>query len=146
MFARSEGRLTAYDAESGTVRWQVDPPGFGGVSVADDTVYTTTSERELVAVDAENGSVRWRFQLDGDYIGSFGTWPVVTGKTVYAASEQRSAGRNPPVLYALDADSGDPRWSRELPDDSLPPAVHGGRLYLPTYDAENRQGRLYAFE
>jgi alcohol dehydrogenase (cytochrome c) len=77
------GELVAIDIASGRVRWDRRLPHgeYGGATVTNDLVLTTTYDGAAWALDRRDGSVRWRGRLPAASIS-----PVaVTGDTVLAA-------------------------------------------------------------
>ena len=62
-----DGRLTALDAKSGHLRWQV-ATGAASVeqpTVFEDTIYFGTSDGLFFALDASTGNLRWQYQTGG---------------------------------------------------------------------------------
>jgi outer membrane protein assembly factor BamB len=127
---QSRGRLSVYDTADGGELLQVpfeetpqSPAVADGVAyVATSDVWADTLGRDgvLVAV-AHDGTERWRFEPDA----GLGT-PVVADGTVYASPFHASGA----PLVALDADSGDELWRRELAVSGPELAVAGETLYV----------------
>lgn len=117
--AAGERRLRALDAATGAEVWSLTRPGdefFGSPSIADGTVYLTTSvppqglapgsQGSLLAVDAATGTLRWEVPLHGD---GQGTAPAVYGELVIAGSHA------PGTVAAYHRDTGEPIWHYGLP-------------------------------
>lgn len=127
------GRLRALETDGGEERWQY-PVGFARSSPAlvDDTLYVAgrVDDRRrstVAALDATDGEERWRVELPDAGPGS----PVVSEETVYLGTDDGG-------LYALDAASGDRRWSLRFEWGVGTPALLGDRLVTSV------GGRLYA--
>jgi outer membrane protein assembly factor BamB len=131
-----EGRVTALDADSGSVAWAADlgegvatTPGVG-----DDLVVVGTLDGAIVALDQADGSERWRTQASSEVIAA----PAVRDGLVVARSHD---GR----LFGLSADSGERRWvfDRGVPLLSLrgngAPVIDGDTVYVG-YD----NGKVFA--
>ncbi len=98
--ADAEGRVYAFDAESGRELWQIDleanissAPGDGG------TLILLGGDAEVYALAKEDGSVRWRAPVSGEVLAA----PTRSGQKVLA----RSVDGN---LFALDVTSGEQLW------------------------------------
>ena len=94
---------------------QNDDPGRGG---------------ELVAFDAATGVIRWRRTHGKDESS-----PVVVSGVVYGGNWSGQ-------VYALDAETGKPRWTYQTDGEVKgSAAVAGGRVYIGSYD-----GHVYALD
>lgn len=125
----STGRFVAHDAADGSRRFTLsfEHTPFSP-AVADGTAYVTTSlvtasalgnDGKLAAI-AESGDVRWRFDP------ATGLRPPVVGDgTVYTGP---FVNQDAP-LVALDADTGDERWERDV-DGTPELALAGEVLYV----------------
>src|SRR6185503_16563246 len=81
------GELVAIDIASGRVRWDRELPDgeYGGATVTNDLVLTTTYEGTVWALDRQTGRVVWRAALPAGSIS-----PVtVTGDRLLAARSVR---------------------------------------------------------
>lgn len=94
-------------------------PAYSRVAIADDLAATQYADGEsdwVVALDAESGTVRWKFRMGPMYLGHDGSedgpisTPVVGRDTVFALDPRGK-------LVALDAASGELRWSKGLVED-----------------------------
>jgi outer membrane protein assembly factor BamB len=93
---RSE--MVALDAASGRPRWQRPLPGseFGGATVTNGLVFTTTYEGTIWALDARDGRIAWRAQLPAG-----ANAPVaVAGDTVLAGAGVQLEQEQRPALVA----------------------------------------------
>jgi serine/threonine-protein kinase len=102
------------------------------------TVYIGGGDCDVYALDAARGTPRWTYQanqelLPGwpasrplrpgmDYAPQVHSSPAVVDGTVFICGADR-------YLYALDAATGQPRWSR-LTGSEASPAVSGGTVYV----------------
>jgi outer membrane protein assembly factor BamB len=90
----------------------------------------------ITAMRARTGKLVWRFRA-----GVFETSPLVIGKTLYAGSWDHK-------LYALNVDTGKPRWTFTADAEiNSSPAYSGGKVYFGTdggslYAIDARTGRL----
>ncbi|MFC6768865.1 PQQ-binding-like beta-propeller repeat protein [Natrinema soli] len=113
-----EPNLTALDVASGDVRWQESDLGSEtnlSPTVADELVFLL-ADKVLYALDAHDGERRWQFEPGtvttddgrerGDYLQRDSV--AVAGGTVFALSNKR--------LIALDAETGDERWTDGVED------------------------------
>lgn len=128
--------LYAFEQATGEVRWKV--PFHGGVPVdvlgKGGKVYVATSQGEAVALELETGHLLWHF--DGESGGG-----VLVLHPVLAGGRFVFAVRDGQVVFALNADTGELLWKRNLgarPNTSL--ATLGGQLYIGGTD-----GRIHRF-
>ncbi len=90
------GTFVAIDAATGGILWEHKLPkgmNFGGATVVNDLVFTSTADGTVYALDRETGAEVWTYQAGGAING----WPAVVGDTILipvGASE-------PPALIAL---------------------------------------------
>lgn len=134
-----DGRLYVFDAQSGTLRWQLAPErgqgttspptiGAGRVFVG-SRVYRDPSARTggtyaLLALDASTGAELWRYPTPRHIVAG----PAVAGGFVLAAADDG-------VLRAIDAATGAEQWQLAL--DSRPvlaPQLDGDMLYVGQRD------------
>jgi outer membrane protein assembly factor BamB len=124
------GYVTAIDDETGEEKWRfrTDQTVDTEPAFADGTLYVHTGGW-LRAVDAETGELEWRFDTEGAVDRDFyhsNEPPAVADGTVYV-------GGYDAVVYALDAETGDRRWSYAFGQESplfVAPVVHRGNLYV----------------
>jgi outer membrane protein assembly factor BamB len=116
-----EGRLHAFDAETGALLWRRDEPIFSP-AVLDGVGYSGSAAGIVYAFDTATGAERWQVQLHG--------WVLplsVAPGLVYAPIDDSRA------LYALDAATGQQLWRFDvdgLIDNSI--AVDSGVAYVTT--------------
>jgi outer membrane protein assembly factor BamB len=119
------GTLVARDPADGSVVWRVDRPGYPfsprwPPAVAGGRVYA--GRGPVYALSTADGSEAWSAPLDGLDLDH---GPVTDGDGVYLTGEA--------TALALDATSGERRWTVPVGTTSLaPPAVAGDTLYVPT--------------
>lgn len=110
--ASADGQVTALDAASGDVEWQVslDVPISGGPGSGKEGIALGTAEGEILLLSESDGSVRWRSQVSSEVLAP----PAVGQDTVVARTGD---GR----VFALEASDGSQRWlySRSVPSLSL---------------------------
>jgi outer membrane protein assembly factor BamB len=135
------GGLSALDLSDGSEQWRSDQ--LLGVpsdpTLLDNTIYIST-KWAIIALDSADGSVRWRFSTEEELKQA----PAVANDTVYVGG-----GAGDGTLYAVDAETGEKRWTASLPDSrsSSPtaylssPIASDGTVYIQApFDNE-----LYAF-
>jgi outer membrane protein assembly factor BamB len=159
-FGANDGSVYALDARTGAQVWAYQtsdrpppPPGElehleqyalgyfirSSPAVAGGNVYIGGPHARILALDAAAGSLLWTWQTNAERLpGRSGTRPLdgdqtfpvmitsspaVADGTVYVAGADSHA-------YALDAASGEPRWSRWVGGRGSSPAVAGGTVYI----------------
>ena len=104
------------DAPSFEESWRVQAgKGFSGLSIVGDRLYTMyihSGDEYAVCLDARNGEVLWRTRTDRNLPERQGgdgprATPTVADGMVYVSS---AYGK----LYALDSQTGSPKWSHDL--------------------------------
>ncbi|WP_158544189.1 MULTISPECIES: PQQ-binding-like beta-propeller repeat protein [unclassified Haloferax] len=124
-----QATLTALARGDGTTRWTDTLPDVtGSPAVVDETCYLATRDEDnAVYAYAMDGTQQWRTPIDGEcYTATCADYDgVYVGLT---------DGR----VSALDAATGEPRWSEQIatedkccPDIQGTPTVADGRLYVP---------------
>jgi outer membrane protein assembly factor BamB len=119
-----DNRIAAFDAASGVRRWVVQrsvPPltlrSAPGIAIAGSSAYVALPGGRLLALALSNGGPRWevavgdpRGTTELERIADISGAPVVAGRDVCAVAYQ---GR----VACFDAESGAPRWAKELSSD-----------------------------
>ena len=122
--ANIDGRVFAYERESGKVLWHVDTGArvISGPTVSGNAIYLGTLDAELIALKRADGSELWRQQMSSEVLGApASAGPVVVTRTV--------DGR----IYGLSSSAGDRLWSFDRVVPSLvlrgnsKPLVVGGK-------------------
>ena len=111
---------------------------YGQPTVAGGRVYVTSSSGRVYALDARTGCTHWTF----DAAAAVRT--AVSIITIQGVSGVRLAavfGDDAANVYALDADHGEPVWTRKLdqhPDARITgaPVFYNQRLYVPVSSLE----------
>lgn len=144
--------VQAIDLRSGRVRWQRtyedQNVGPNGLTVADGRVYGTTRTAAF-ALDAKSGRTLWSRRLVRSDHEGIDMAPGYDRGTVYVSTAPTAPavlygpdGRG--VLWALDAATGQPRWSwSEVPPDlwgRRDVNAGGGLWHAPAFDG---QGHLF---
>lgn len=153
-------KLYAIDADSGEEQWSRDiGHRFGSSSpvVVDDTVFVGTigdgplvvsgeeDEEEFeacafLAMDADTGELQWQYRDFGEKENIHSS-PAVADDRVFFGAET--------AVYALDIDTGDVVWTRDIsthPDSS--PAVVDGTVYYgaPSNDGSGPPAHVWALD
>ena len=132
-----DGKVIAFDAETGRIRWQrIIGPSESSPLVADNMVIVGDWSHDVYAFTAASGNLRWHFKAGGlvkgaisqsgnrVYFGSYDTHVYAldlhTGKQIWRATSQPRIGRTG-TFYAN-------------------PAVAYGRVYIGATD-----GKMYSF-
>jgi outer membrane protein assembly factor BamB len=76
-----DGEVTAVDAGTGAVLWEVDVPGdpLGGTAVVNDLVFTALLDGTVLALDRADGTEVWRHEAAGGING----WMAIVGDEVF---------------------------------------------------------------
>ncbi len=139
----TEGRVSAFDASTGSPLWQRmiqlegegSRPAFGGgVSIADGRVFATTGFGIVVGLDANNGAELWRTKLPTPLRAA----PGVEGGRVFVTSLDGQ-------LSALSAETGAIQWQANATVE--PAAILGPgapAIALDTVVAGFPSGELFA--
>jgi outer membrane protein assembly factor BamB len=129
-----DGRLYAFDAASGALRWNtpnISLGPFSSPSAAKGMAYVGSGDGNLYAFDAATGTQQWTAQTGGPVDSS----PAVVNGVVYIGSEDGS-------VYAFSARTGALRWSTPTGGAILgSAAVANGTVYIGSFD-----GNLYALD
>ena len=122
-----KGHVYALERATGAVRWKfrADEGVPSDLIRYGDTVFAVTSEDRLVAIDLATGRLRWeRFSGADRSDRSYPISPRIAGNAVLFG------GRNG-LVQALDADTGDVKWTRQLAGRiSTPPTLIDGGVYV----------------
>lgn len=97
----SDGNVTAVDAKSGAILWQVEAAHAltSGVGANDDQLFVATDRGEIVSLKQSNGSVLWQTPVSSEILST----PTVSQGVVLVKSIDGS-------LTALSARSGQQIW------------------------------------
>jgi outer membrane protein assembly factor BamB len=146
--------VQALDVETGEEVWskKYDSPSVGpnGVSVADGRVYGGTATSAF-ALDQESGEELWSVKLTRNGREGIDMAPGYHEGTVYVSTVPGNTksfyeGNGVGIVWALDAETGEKKWSFNTVPDDLWAAKHkninsgGGLWHTPAFDA---QGALY---
>lgn len=138
----SEPTETTEDADLPEhVAWRLELDGEVrlGPAVLDDTLYVGASSGVLRAIDPADGTERWRFDTGASFFSGTGAdhSPILADGILYAASGDRGGAHGDNfAVYALDAETGEERWSveRGFPSFLSLLGVAGGRAFAATSD------------
>lgn len=139
LFASDTRAIYAVEAATGTRRWRhaIEDFGLGEFAVGDDAVFVADG-RELRALSRADGSKRWQFEIEDGYLR---TTPVVIDGAVVVTTEHPQHPSTDATTYALDVETGDPRWTYRLPGNmGYAAAAVGDALYLPVYRSNGGMG------
>ncbi len=137
-----DGNLYAVDVDTGEEVWrfETDDRIDGTPAVVDGVVYVGSFDKHVYAVDADGGEQLWSVETGGIVRSS----PTVADGVVYVGSHCRTTEcarfyeeEFPEIgfVYALDADTGDTRWSFAVDDEVLSsPAIGPETVYVGSAD------------
>lgn len=123
--------LMALDASDGTERWRADEtdgqfPTNASPTVVDGVVYIGGGRNPVLnAFDADQGTLIWQVSVGGEDLSR--SVPAVANGTVYVVDDEGT-------LSALDAGSGDQKWTAPAARSQASPVAANGRVYVPTVD------------
>ncbi len=124
------GKIYAFNAASGALRWVYPRQGniggsiVGGSVAADGKVYFSSSTGKVYALDETTGDIKWDF-ASGDKIWST---PAIDGDTLYIGSFDKK-------FYALNTGDGSIRWEFATGGAIEATAlVDNGTVYIGSFD------------
>ena len=96
-FFQGKGEMVAIDIATGKPLWATQLPQlpFGGATVSNDLVFTTTFTGELIALSRQDGSIVWTAQLPA---GSNATLAIVGNTLLAGAGIPLTATQHPAVV------------------------------------------------
>jgi len=143
-----ESNVYAIDLVSGELEWtkEYDSANVGpnGVNVVDGRVYGATTT-DAFALDAETGKELWSQKLVRNDNEGIDMAPGYHDGTVYVSTVPGNTqgfyeGDGQAILWAMDAETGEPKWQwEEVPDDLWgDPKVNsgGGQWHPPAFDED----------
>jgi mono/diheme cytochrome c family protein len=101
--ATGTGAMVALNVADGSIKWQRDlpQPAYGGATVSNDLVFTTTFEGKVLALDRGTGNIVWQKQLPA---GTNANIAIIGDTLITAASFPQAAGQQPEIIaYRLGA-------------------------------------------
>lgn len=120
-----EEKLTALDAASGSVRWQIDVPFETASSppvVGEEAIFMTHDDDGTVAIDPATGDLLWE---TAETAVEHGRPPAVSDGRLYLTGGRR--------IWAFDGSTGEIEWKQRCEcQTTSAPAVVDGVVYLGT--------------
>jgi glucose dehydrogenase/plastocyanin len=91
--SKGTGQFVAIDASTGRILWDQPLPGvtFGGATVVNDLVFTSTLDGTVLALNRADGSQAWSWKAPAGING----WPAVAGDTIIIPA---GAGTAPAII------------------------------------------------
>jgi outer membrane protein assembly factor BamB len=139
------GTMSAVRINDGSIKWQSDSQGtgvsagafYGTAAVAFGRVYAGSKDGRVYSFNKDSGELAWSHTIGGEvYAGAVAADTPKTGPTVYFGTYGGS------TFYALDARSGEERWSADSGGSVIGAAsLIGETVYVANLD--NTQ--TYAF-
>lgn len=106
------GRVGAYDARTGRLRWTRQTGGVSIMAVGERHVIVAPQYGALIALDLATGEERWRFPLSPRQSSEHGT---IVGDSLYIGTSFPGEGAvDAPVVYSLELATGSQRWRAVL--------------------------------
>jgi outer membrane protein assembly factor BamB len=107
----TERQITAYDLQTGTLRWQVQVPGSDQITAQNGVGLVFDAFDDLIALDLATGASLWSRQ--SEETGAVWSGPTVAaGPTVGITSRTADEGTAlPPQMRFVDPASGNERWA-----------------------------------
>jgi outer membrane protein assembly factor BamB len=116
-----QGTLLAIHATDGSERWRVTVDGDIAYPAVTDGIVAVPNEGQLRGYEATTGTEQWSYRPDEG--PQFVSHPTALGSTFLLTGST--------TLYAVDAESGERRWTFEMAAGlSARPTVGDGRLYV----------------
>lgn len=144
--------LHCLDAATGVPRWKarLDGKPWGNPIAVGGKCYITSAEGYLYAFDLASGQQAWRFRLVENRYRRARSTPAASDGLIYCGAETEIP-REKGIAWALDAESGAPRWSFRTGGVLMEvgPCVADGTVYVPTlYNpaADDSKANLYALD
>lgn len=139
------GTMSAVRVNDGSIRWQSSSQGtgisagafYGTAAVAFGRVYAGSKDGRIYSFDKESGDLAWSHTIGGEvYAGAVAGDTPNTDPTVYFGTYGGS------TFYALDARSGEERWSADSGGSVIGAAsLIGETVYVANLD----KTETYAF-
>jgi len=141
------GQVVATSIGDGAIKWTSEPTGFNigpfGVAVDDQRVYALDGSQGVIALDRTSGTKVWTTDITTTPSVGIDIQPIVVDGTVLVSTVPISIGGiyapgDRGVIYALDASTGQTRWTFDTVQGDLwgHPEVNsgGGAWYPPAVD------------
>jgi polyvinyl alcohol dehydrogenase (cytochrome) len=139
----AQSGMTAADVSKLRLKWAFGFPdttsSWAQPTVAGGRLFIGSQNGTVYSLDAASGCVAWTFAAAGGVRAAISIGPAgpARGAGLYTAYVADQKG----FVYALDAATGRLLWTREVDDHPLvrltgAPALHEGRLYVPTSSYE----------
>lgn len=127
-----------------TIRNNSSTFGPNGVAVGDGRVYFPPDSQSIAGYDSETGERLWRNQIIDTNGGAVNIHPVLADDILLVATTSMGRPGSRGTLFALDADSGDTKWSFDTIDSEDlwgNPEVNsgGGSWFPPAVDLATRR-------
>jgi polyvinyl alcohol dehydrogenase (cytochrome) len=109
-------------------------------TVSNSRVFVGSQNGTVYSLAILSGCINWTFAAAGGVRTA-----ITVGPAIGAAPAVVYFGDTAAKMYALDADTGQPIWTRQVDDHPLAritgsPTLHDGRIYVPMSSYEESQG------
>jgi polyvinyl alcohol dehydrogenase (cytochrome) len=148
-FQKNPG-LTAAQLPSLNVKWAFGFPGEANAAanptIAGDRVYVGSGSGRVYSLGLRDGCTAWTFKADGGVRAAVVVGSVKAGEPPTAFVSDIRA-----TVYALDAATGELKWTRRLEQHPAAritgsPVLYQGRLYVPMSSVEEATGSQPTYE
>ena len=134
--------LAVADIPKLKLKWAMAYAGSrnGQASVVGGRLFLTSTSGAIYALSARTGCAYWRYDIPGGSRSSI-TIGKISGGRAGARYAAYFTGWTERTAYALDAETGQLIWKRQVTDQQEvqmtgSPVLHAGRLYIPVSSAE----------
>jgi polyvinyl alcohol dehydrogenase (cytochrome) len=143
--------LKAEDVSRLKVKWAFAYPAtqaIGQPAIIGNRLYVTADSGQVMCLNAQTGCVWWAIHAGAPVRTAVSVGPLPKGaKAKFAAyfGDERA------VVHAVDAETGQPLWTRKLDEHPVAritgsPVLHRNRLYVPVSSIEEAIGRNDKYE
>ena len=124
------GEMVALNVGDGSIKWQrnLPQPAYGGATVSNDLVFTTTFEGKVIALDRATGNVVSQKQLPA---GTNANIAIVGDTLITAASFPQGPGQKPVIIaYRLGATGSAPATTSSTTTTAAGGAAAGKQIFV----------------
>jgi polyvinyl alcohol dehydrogenase (cytochrome) len=147
--------LSAADVPNLKLKWAFGFPGgaqaYGHPAIVGGRVLVGSDNGKFYALDAETGCMHWSFDADGGIRAAPSVGPVTSSGGSPGTRLAVYVGDLKGNVYALDFNSGQTIWKRQVDDHKYArvtgaPKLYNGRLYVPVASIEEAPASQPGYE
>lgn len=129
IFSSTDDNVYALDVATGSLAWKAPlEGGIEAMAVEDPVVAAVTAGNAAVGLSSSDGCTLWRIPLKSPHASTPWGWLRLKDGVAYLASMDNR-------VMALDARSGELRWTVQIPGDPAIRRTRGGDLIVTAGDA-----------